>query len=253
MTLPSDFTAALPTSTNRPSDRGSSMSLPRDPYLIPGTNTLVNKAGITDADRLAVREKMVSTRNLAKIRKDPIPGSFDRDHLDAHHKAIFGELYAFAGVTRFINVEKAEKKLSGHSVAYEPANTIDKATGAALKSLNDGDYSGLKDMSKPEQMATFAKNVTELWRTHPYREGNTRTIMTFASAFAKEKGFELDAKLFAEHPGFVRDALVVGTLGKPEHLTRIMTDARERQISKERTVETLDKVRDASRSKGHSR
>ena len=75
--------------------------------------------------------------------------------------------------------------------------------------MNKRDWSSLHDMSNPEFMQTFAEDIAELWRIHPFREGNTRTIMTFMTQFASEHGFTLDYNLFTNNPEFVLKSLVV--------------------------------------------
>lgn len=38
----------------------------------------------------------------------------------------------------------------------------------------------------------FTKQLAQFWLVHPFRDGNTRTTLTFASKFSKEHGFPLD-------------------------------------------------------------
>lgn len=43
--------------------------------------------------------------------------------------------------------------------------------------------------------------MAKIWRIHPFRDGNTRTTLTFASVFAKEHGFELDMSTLLDDLG----------------------------------------------------
>lgn len=81
----------------------------------------------------------------------------------------------------------------------------------------------------------FAVCMARLWKVHPYREGNTRTIVTFCSMFIETQGIYIESELFKDHASYMRDALVaanavfhdIGDLRKPEYLQRIVRDALE--------------------------
>lgn len=60
----------------------------------------------------------------------------------------------------------------------------------------------------------FTRNIADLWQVHPFREGNTRTTMTFATHFADRNGYPLDKQLFGENAGYVRNELVKASDGK---------------------------------------
>lgn len=59
-----------------------------------------------------------------------------------------------------------------------------------------------------EQAYHFARFMSDIWRAHAFREGNTRTTITFLSQFAKYRGFPLDTILFVKRAGYIRNALV---------------------------------------------
>lgn len=97
----------------------------------------------------------------------------------------------------------------------------------------------------------FSKYLADLWKVHPYREGNTRTVITFCSQFIESKGFYIDSDLFKDHAQYMRTALVAATalfsdLGdrrKQEYLEKIVLDALERgQEMKQRVSDVIKKV-----------
>lgn len=59
-----------------------------------------------------------------------------------------------------------------------------------------------------EQTHHLARFISEIWRAHAFREGNTRTTITFLSEFAKYKGFPLQTSLFVKHAVNMRKAKV---------------------------------------------
>ena len=79
----------------------------------------------------------------------------------------------------------------------------------------------------------FGDYMAKLWRVHPYREGNTRTIVTFCCMFIESQGIYIESNLFKDNTSYMRSALVaanavfhdLGDLRKPEYLYRIVQDA----------------------------
>jgi cell filamentation protein len=97
--------------------------------------------------------------------------------------------------------------------------------GVALENLNGTDWASL---GVHETAKIFAKLTAALWQTHPFREGNTRTIITFATQFAEAHGFRMDKSLLKDSAAYVRDALVKasdGEYSEYEYLTKIFEDA----------------------------
>ena len=70
-----------------------------------------------------------------------------------------------------------------------------------------------------------------MWQVHPFRDGNTRTITTFAFRFADERGFGMKRSLLLDNFQYVRDSLVMASLGEyaeNEYLYKIVKDAIKR-------------------------
>ena len=66
---------------------------------------------------------------------------------------------------------------------------------------------------------------------HPYRDGNTRTIVTYAFRFAEEHGFRMDRNLLLDNFTYVRKALVKasdGEYSEYEYLYKIIKDSIQR-------------------------
>lgn len=77
-----------------------------DAYLIPGTTTLRNllgsspsSYGTTDAAKLARVETLLSMQQVVRLDAAPIAGDFDLDHMKRIHKALFEDIYPWAGET----------------------------------------------------------------------------------------------------------------------------------------------------------
>ena len=66
---------------------------------------------------------------------------------------------------------------------------------------------------------------------HPFRDGNTRTIVTYAFRFAEEHGFRMDRKLLLDNFAYVRKSLVKASDGEYsdyQYLYRIIKDSIQR-------------------------
>ena len=166
-----------------------------DPYLYPGTTVLINHFNIRDQAKLDSKERRETLKTLKGLHDNPVKGGFDLAHLLEIHRRIFAPVYPFAGEVRRIDMVKAEEKLGGGSVEYAPFHLARLHAEHHLKQLNAQDWSGLRDLSRPQDMAAFAGMIVDLWKVHPFREGNTRTTMTFMHQFAAAKGFALDCEL----------------------------------------------------------
>ena len=65
------------------------------PYLMPGTDTLRNRLGITDSSVLGAAEADYSKLRIAQLEagRQHIRGRWDLAHLQAVHRFIFGDVY----------------------------------------------------------------------------------------------------------------------------------------------------------------
>ena len=78
-------------------------------YCYPGTNVLINRLGIQDSDLLSEAERRVTALNILEIKDNPVRGKFDLKHLCDIHKAIFGDVFAWAGKLRTVNIAKGNQ------------------------------------------------------------------------------------------------------------------------------------------------
>ena len=72
------------------------------------------------------------------------------------------------------------------------------------------------DLEIDELVQLFSDGLAALWKIHPFREGNTRTIVTFMCQFIEKEGVPLDRKLFERNAAFLRSALVAATAVFPD-------------------------------------
>lgn len=204
----------------------------RDPYFYDDIPVLRNKLGIRDQVLLDHAEADYVVYRLKDLVINPLDGDYHTEHLLRMHEYIFCDLFEWAGVPRTISIYKEEDVLGGQSVEYSDPLDIVNDVHHALSDMRTKEWGS---MSLRQKAVEFCDSVARLWKIHPFREGNTRTTITFCCQFADEMGFSLNRKLFEENSIYVRTALVAynayfsdGTdFSKKEYFQKIVYDALE--------------------------
>lgn len=224
----------------------------RDPYLFDEIDVMKNKLGIKDVEKLRDAEGDIVPIKLMDV-DELCKGKFDFNLLKSINGHLFGDIYDWAGKVRTINIEKPEDVLSGKSVSYCDYSLIEKEAKNVIREINEVEWNKL---NKNEIAENLSKLTSRLWQIHPFREGNTRTTISFMKNFAESKGISIDIELLKNNIRYVRTSLVMASLGKYaeyEHLNRILKDAivevkdvniKEKQISNDKSniLKIKDKI-----------
>jgi cell filamentation protein len=156
---------------------------PAKPYVYPGTQILINLFGIRS---MSVLQRVVDT--VAGLRgdqlgRDPVPGDFDLPHLCEIHRALFQDIFAWAGQIRTVDTEKAGQDF-------------------LLAADIPGRFQRLHDELKAEDFLhgldpeEFAGRLAHYWygvyAVHVFRDGNSRTMRHFFAELAAAAGYRLD-------------------------------------------------------------
>ncbi|GAA0463332.1 Fic/DOC family protein [Sphingomonas molluscorum] len=151
-----------------------------DPYTYPGTDTLRNKLGITDAATLTAAERQFTLARGADAARQTFP--LTADGYRALHAHLFQDLYAWAGEDRTVNIAKG-----GSSFAAVPyiARELDKRFGEVAA------QSGFRGLAAGEFFDRLGNHINELNAIHPFREGNGRTMRHHAVQIARDAGHEM--------------------------------------------------------------
>lgn len=196
----------------------------RDPYLYKDIDVMKNKLNIKDQEKLESAEAAITVSKLLQIT-DFENGSFNIEKLKAIHKYIFGDIYEWAGEFRKMNIEKSERVLNGLSVKYSDYKNVEKDAEKVIDKLNS--VNNWSNLSLDQQAEKLSNLTAELWRVHCFREGNTRTTITFIELFAKSNGIEINKTLLKNNSAYVRDSLVLSSIdeySESQYLTRIIKD-----------------------------
>lgn len=161
-----------------------------DPYVYPGTNVLRNKLGLMDQATLHTAECDFAALGLSRLQARRLKLPIGVARLKATHKAIFGQVYPWAGEFRENTGSMRKWREAGYAVVYGPSAFIAQEIERIFANLkNEGDLRGL---SLDEFAAKAAFYYGEMDGTHPFREGNSRTLRQFFVDLARGAGFDLD-------------------------------------------------------------
>lgn len=142
------------------------MPVPTDPYLIPGTDCLSNKLGLSDPDELAVAESEIVGVRDAQLARRYLPGKYNLQHLQAFHRRLFGDVYIWAGSLRSVELSKGSTAFMAHS-------RLRSAGEQLLNGISEkGMLVGLRREVMLDELTVLLSNLNYL---HPFREGNGRT------------------------------------------------------------------------------
>jgi len=210
-----------------------------DPYLYEDSTILRNLLNIRNQKALEIAEAEISSANMMLLYEKGFT-NFSSAGMKMIHKALFRDIYDWAGDFRIINVMKRESLLAGKSVWYASVADIESDLDKGLATINNIDWANLDAIS-------FAKNLSRtfpaLWQAHPFRDGNTRTIVMLMTFFVEYYGFFFDQELFAASAGYVRNAFVMACWGEHseyEHLERILIDTiSDSPISQNENIDSL--------------
>ncbi len=154
-----------------------------DPYLIPGSDTLRNLPGFTDAAKLREYEYHLTVLRRVELDAHPIGGHHDLAHLQAIHHHLFQDMYDWAGQVRTVNIVKGNTPF-----AYAHA-LIPAATDLFDQLARENRLEGLDHPTFVDRAAYY---LGELNALHPFRDGNGRTQQTFIADLASRGGWHID-------------------------------------------------------------
>ena len=159
----------------------------KDPYILEN-GTLKNLLNITDEKELKKAERDIGFAKLMDI------GELSNEKCDVEllrkiHKHIFEDIFDWAGEFRTVPMIKIEEVIPMVSIDYAQPKNIKKDLESEVKKLEKENWQN-KDFD--EKIKSITKYASSIWRTHPFRDGNTRTTLAFTQILAKKQGIDLD-------------------------------------------------------------
>ncbi len=156
---------------------------PNDPYIDPSSGILRNRLGITNAKELERLEADFAALASYKLDREPPSGKFDLPHLQLIHQRLFGDVYAWAGELRQVDITKG-------STRFAYAEKIEYAGNKLFEQLADEKYLvGLNAEAFSDRAGFYLGEINVL---HPFREGNGRAQREFIGQLAHEAGYHIN-------------------------------------------------------------
>ncbi|MEQ3552834.1 Fic family protein [Pseudonocardia nematodicida] len=152
-----------------------------DPYLDLDAGVLRNRLRITDPAELAQVEAELTALRLIELRRQPLPGRYDLDHLQDFHHHIFSDLYDWAGQLRTVSIGKGQLFCLPQHLETFASDIFDRLHDQQI--LRGRDLDGFID--------GLAELLGDINALHPFREGNGRTQRAFLAQLAADAGYEL--------------------------------------------------------------
>ncbi len=146
---------------------------------------------------------LVSTRIVQLLEKDDFKLSVD--YIKNIHKYLFKDIYEFAGVFRKIDFSKHERILNNDSVAYGDCKTLEQSLEYDISLEKNKNYKDMNIVDVINSITNFSSNI---WQTHSFREGNTRTTALFIEKYLISLGYNVDNTMFKDKSVYYRNALV---------------------------------------------
>ena len=195
-----------------------------DIYLYEDTPVLRNKLEIRNGETLDRVEAEQSRLNMMLLYEQGFD-NFSAAGLCEIHRFLFGDIYEWAGVFRIINIEKRERILGGRSVWYSNDDDIDRDLNTIFDNIQEHDW---MHFPREQFVRELVRQFSSIWQVHPFREGNTRTVVMMLTFFVEHFGYYMDQELMTASAGYVRDSFVMASLDQNsefQHLELILMDA----------------------------
>jgi cell filamentation protein len=186
-------------------------------YFYPGTDTLVNKLGIRNAEALKGFEYTAALQRSGEIRSAGITGGGDLSHLMAVHRHLFQDTYEWAGQLRDVSMAK------GASTSFEKPENIVAVAEQVHARLVQADY--LKGTNKVQFVDHLSRYYADLNRLHPFREGNGRAMRIVLRDIADRAGYTLDQSRIANDKGQWNAAAAKSMVGDIDDVRKILSEA----------------------------
>lgn len=135
----------------------------QDPYTYDGSDVLVNKLNIRDGEQLLAAERDLSELAAMDIEFQEPP--YDFAYWCSIHKQLFGDIYAWAGEVRTIDISKGDTRFCS-------CRFIEKEAHKLLGRMAAENF--LQGLPRDTFIAKLAEYYSELNVLHPFRDGNGR-------------------------------------------------------------------------------
>ncbi|WP_434680292.1 putative adenosine monophosphate-protein transferase Fic [Pseudomonas sp. R1-18] len=152
----------------------------QDPYCYPGTTQLRNLLNIQDSHILAQAERALSENAANAIEFSAPP--YDLPYLPDIHRALFADLYDWAGELRTVDISKDDTH-------FCIVGRIEPEARKLFTALANANW--FQELDRASLVTSVAELFGDLNVVHPFREGNGRAQRILFEHIIVNAGFSL--------------------------------------------------------------
>lgn len=161
------------------------------------STVLINKFDIRDSKVLDRLEQNITSAMIAKATLEIPFENVDFEFYKALHKYVFGDIYEWAGETRWVNMSKK-------GTNFCPFEKVQETGERLFDGLKSRNY--LKNLNEDDFMDELVNLYCELNYLHPFREGNGRIQRLFLVKLLRHNGRKIDFSMID------RDLFMIATI-----------------------------------------
>lgn len=154
---------------------------------------LKNKLKIRDYNELHLIIRDTIDKNIEKFM---LENDFElsTNYIRNIHYELYKSIYFFAGYFRNINITKKEPFLLGYELGFTDYKQIEKELFIFPQSY---------ELQGDKMIKQIVEKVSVLWKTHPFRAGNTITCIVFVCKYVeKTYGYNIYEEIKKDYTRF---------------------------------------------------
>lgn len=146
----------------------------------PDYSVLKNKLGLKSRAELDMAERLLVSQRMEQGCPE---GNFDLAHLQAIHRHLFQDIYAWAGEIRTVEISKGGQD-------FQFRQFIGTGMADVHKRIVANHY--LRNLTAGEFARHAGRIMGDVNYVHPFREGNGRTQLQYLEQLAERAGHPID-------------------------------------------------------------
>ena len=163
-------------------------------------------------------EKYINNLSLVSSRINDLLNDqtfeLSENYLKSIHRYLFKDVYENNGIFRTHNLIRNEMTLNEDTVTYANYSSIESYLIYDLSEERKINYHHLYILDQVKKIADFTARI---WSTHPFGEGNTRTVAVFIQKYLKTLGYTTNNEIFKDNSRYFRNALVKASYYNPKY------------------------------------
>lgn len=179
---------------------------------------LKNRLGIvTEQDMIDAEEALLLQLYEYLFEADVYQEPITIESIQKWHRIWLGNVYAWAGEFRSVNMSKGGFQFAGALQLPKLAISFEQRYLTKFNSM--------ADVTEVELVQLLTESHVEFILMHPFREGNGRISRLLMDVMVTQAGYApLDYSLMEQHRDYYFKSIQAGVVGDYQHLNKLLTD-----------------------------